>query len=75
MKIIQIKVKPRAKKNSFVQIEGNSYAADIKSPPVDGKANAELISLTARYFKCSKAEVKIKSGKSSRQKLVQIDIT
>jgi uncharacterized protein len=73
MKMIQVKVKPRAKKSLFTQVGDGSYLASIKSPPVDGKANAELISLISRYFGCSRAAVRIKSGKSSRQKLVQLE--
>ena len=44
----------------------------MKSPPVDGKANAELIELVAEHFKCSKSVVSIKSGASGRMKLVRI---
>jgi len=39
---------------------------------VDGKANEELIALVARHFKRAKSDVSIKSGASSRTKLVQI---
>ena len=73
MKMIRVKVKPRAKTSSFTQLAEGSYVANIKSPPVDGKANAELIFLIARHFRCARSAVRIKSGKSSRQKLVQID--
>ena len=44
----------------------------MKSPPVDGKANAELIALVAEQFGCSKAEVTIRAGASGLMKLVQI---
>ena len=44
----------------------------LKSPPVDGKANAELIALIAEYFGYRKSAVAIKTGASSRLKLVQI---
>ena len=45
----------------------------MKSPPVDGKANAELIALVAEQFGCRKAAVSIKAGASGRMKLVRID--
>ena len=45
----------------------------MKSPPVDGKANAELIALVAERFGCKKAAVSIKAGASGRMKLVRID--
>ena len=46
--------------------------AQIKAPPVDGKANEELIALVAKYLGCRKFDVSIKSGGSGRVKLVQI---
>ncbi|MGC1392932.1 MAG: DUF167 domain-containing protein [Coleofasciculaceae cyanobacterium] len=45
----------------------------LKSPPVDGKANKELIELLAKKFDVSKSQIRIKSGLSARNKLVEID--
>ena len=45
----------------------------LKSPPVDGKANEELIKLLAKKFDVAKSDIRIKSGLSSRQKLIEID--
>jgi len=45
----------------------------LKSPPVDGKANAELIQVLAKLFDVSKSSIRIKSGASSKSKLVEID--
>nr|WP_233221006.1 DUF167 domain-containing protein [Chlorogloea sp. CCALA 695] len=45
----------------------------LKSPPVDGKANTELIKLLAKKFAVPKSRITIKLGLSSRQKLVIID--
>ena len=73
MPIVRVKVKPNARISSLEQVDDGSFVAQIKSPPVDGKANAELISLIARRFGCSRSAVSIKSGGSSRMKLVSID--
>ena len=69
---LSIKVKPSARESSLKQAEDGSWLASLKSPPVDGKANAELIALVAAHFKCRKAQVTIRSGASGRMKLVQI---
>jgi uncharacterized protein (TIGR00251 family) len=69
---LQVKVKPNARTSSLVQAEDGSWLATLKSPPVDGKANAELIALVADHFRCPKAAVSIKSGASGRMKLVRI---
>jgi uncharacterized protein (TIGR00251 family) len=50
-----------------------TWVARVKSPPVDGKANLELIEVIARHFAVRKAQVTIKSGASARLKLVQIE--
>jgi len=73
MKTIRVKVKPNARASSFEPADDGSWLAQLKSPPVDGKANEELIALVARHFGCRKASVSIKSGASGRMKLVRID--
>lgn len=73
MRILQIKVKPNAKSSSLEeQPDGGGWLAKLKSPPVDGKANAELIALVAEHFGCRKADVTLKIGATGRNKLVQI---
>ena len=70
---LQIKVKPGARTSSLVQNPDGSWIAELKSPPIDGKANEELIDLVARRFRCGKAAVTIKAGASGRNKLVKIE--
>lgn len=72
-RVIQVKVKPNARASSLAQDEEGQWLAQLKSPPVDGKANAELIALVARHFGCAKSAVAIKSGASARIKRVSID--
>ena len=72
MTLIQIKVKPNSRATVLQQNEDGTWLAQLKSPPVDGKANEELIALVAKHFKTRKANVSIKSGASSRTKLIQI---
>ena len=71
-RIIQVKVTARARVSSLTQAADGTWVAKLKSPPVDGKANAELIALVAEHFKCSKSAVSIRAGASGRTKLVQI---
>ena len=72
VRVLQIKVKPNARASSLVQQPDGTWSAQLKSPPVDGKANKELIALVAGHFGCRKAEVEIRSGASGRMKLVRI---
>jgi uncharacterized protein len=70
---IRVKVKPNSKIPRIVEEEDNSLTIYLKSPPVDGKANQELIKVLAERFDVSKSRITIKSGLSSRQKLVEIE--
>jgi len=71
--IIQVKVKPNARVSALAQAADGTWLAQLKSPPVDGKANAELVALVAAHFQCRKSAVSIKSGASGRMKLIRID--
>jgi uncharacterized protein (TIGR00251 family) len=68
-----VRVKPNSRTSLLEQEQDGTWIAQIKSPPVDGRANEELIGLVAKQFGCRKAEVSIKSGASSRTKLVRIE--
>jgi hypothetical protein len=70
---LRIKVKPNARASSLEQEAGGTWLARLKSPPVDGKANEELIGLVAERFGCRKADVAIRSGASGRMKLVVVE--
>ena len=69
-----MKVKPNARVSSLTEpSEGTVWLALLKSSPVDGKANEELIALLARHFACRKSQIIIKSGAAGRMKLIQIE--
>ncbi|MEG4204177.1 DUF167 domain-containing protein [Microcoleus sp. Pol7_A1] len=74
MTIFTIKVKPNSKQQSIAEQPDGSLTIHLKSPPVDGKANQELIMLLAKKFKVPKSAIGIKSGFFSRNKLVEIPI-
>lgn len=73
VKTIQVKVKPGARISVLTEESPGAWCAHVKSPPVDGRANEELIALVAKQFGCSKSAVAIKSGSSGRMKLVRIE--
>jgi len=72
-RVIQVKVKPNSRVSLLEQQPDGTWLAQIKSPPVDRKANEELIALVAKQFDCLKSEVSIKSGASGRVKLVRVE--
>ncbi|HDP73715.1 MAG TPA: DUF167 domain-containing protein [Candidatus Woesearchaeota archaeon] len=71
---MRISVKVRLNKNESRLEAGESpgsYTAFIKSQPVEGKANAELIKLVKKELKCRKAP-RIISGKASKNKVLEV---
>ena len=75
MQIMQkiIKVKPNSKEQQIIEEEDGSLTIRLKSPPVDGKANQELIKVLSKKYNVPKSYIRIKSGASSRQKLIEIE--
>jgi len=73
--ILRVRVKPNARSSSLEQQPDGTWVAKVKSPPVDGKANDELVALVAAQFRCSKASVVVKAGGSSRVKLLEVERT
>jgi len=71
--VIQVKVKPLARASALTVLPDGTFAATLKSPPVDGKANAELVALVASHFGVAKSAVRIKTGAGARMKRVEID--
>jgi uncharacterized protein (TIGR00251 family) len=73
MKRLSVKVKPNSKQQQFKVEEDGSLTIHLKSPPVDGKANAELIQLLAKNFGVPKSSIRIRAGMAAKQKLVEIE--
>ena len=72
MPILQVKAKPNARVSALTRQDDGTWLAQLKSPPVDGKANAELIELVARTFGCAKSSVNVKSGAGTRYKRIEV---
>ena len=73
VRTIRIKVIPRARTPGLSPRDDGSWVARVAAPPVDGKANEELVRLVARHFGCPARRVWIKSGEASRTKVVCIE--
>ena len=56
----------------FLNIKENQITIGIKSKPIKGEANKEIIKKLAKYFGVSTSLVQIKSGHKSKQKIIQI---
>ncbi len=56
----------------FIEIQDNQINIGIKSKPVKGEANKEIIKKLAKHFGVSTGVVHIKSGHKSREKIIEI---
>jgi uncharacterized protein (TIGR00251 family) len=65
-------IQPRSSRNSIVGVHGDALKIALTAPPVDGKANKELIKFLAKYFKLPKSDFQIIAGESSRNKTICI---
>ena len=72
---LQAQVKPGARTSALSPSAQGPWRAQLKAPPVDGKANAELVALVARHFGCPRSAVRVKSGAAGRLKLIQVSTT
>tara|TARA_B100000749_G_scaffold277158_1_gene265594 strand:+ start:613 stop:924 length:312 start_codon:yes stop_codon:yes gene_type:complete len=65
-------LQPKASKSEFSGLHGDALKVRIQAPPVEGKANSELVKFLAKQFGVSKSAVSIISGELNRHKRVRI---
>ncbi|MDY7219766.1 DUF167 family protein [Denitrificimonas sp. JX-1] len=70
--IIFCHLQPGAKRSEFAGLHGERIKIRLNAPPVDGKANNQLIDFLSEAFGVHKRHVQIESGELSRQKRVRI---
>ncbi len=56
----------------FLEIKEDQINIGIKSKPIKGEANKEIIKKLAKHFGVSTTLVQIKSGHKSREKVIEI---
>lgn len=70
--IITVKATPRANRSEIIAADPDWLRVRLKAPPVDGKANAELVALFASIFSVPKRAVEILSGSTARLKRAKL---
>jgi uncharacterized protein (TIGR00251 family) len=69
--IVSVRAAPRSSKAGIEGLWGDdAIKIRIKSAPVDGKANKELIEVLADEFDLAKSQVIFKSGETSKTKRI-----
>lgn len=70
--LLRLRVQPRAGRNAFAEPFGDARKVKLKAPPVDGRANAELLRFVAECFGVPRGAVELVSGQQSRTKQLRI---
>ena len=70
---IKVKVITNAKKLELIPLSDNEFKAKLSVIPEKGRANEQLIKLLSKYFKVPKSDIEIKSGKTSSNKLIELN--
>jgi len=71
--VLTLHVQPGAKRTEFAGQHGDAVKIRLAAPPVDGKANVELLRFLADAFGVPLRDVALVRGDSSRQKVVRIE--
>ncbi len=75
---IALKVTPGARKNEILGWEedypqiGRVLRVKIAAPPVEGKANKEIVAFMAKTLGIPKSDVELLHGSTGRIKLIQV---
>jgi uncharacterized protein (TIGR00251 family) len=64
---------PKAARSALIGMHGGALKAKVKAPPVEGRANRELLELLAGALGVPQDRVTLVSGKQSRNKRIRVD--
>jgi uncharacterized protein len=70
--ILYLHVQPKGSKSRIVGLHGERLKIAVSSPPVDGKANKEVVRFLAAVFGVRKKEIILKAGLQSRKKTLLV---
>lgn len=68
-----IRVQPRASKNEILRTGDDRLKVKVTSPPADGRANQQVVTVLADRLRIARGRVSILAGRFSRDKRVRID--
>jgi uncharacterized protein len=70
--LLNVYIQPNAPKDDYVGIYNNCVKLKIKAPPVDGKANRELLRFLGEIFAVPQSSIHLVQGEASRYKKIEI---
>ena len=70
--LLSVKLQPRASRNEIGEPLGDELRIKVTAPPVDSAANEALIRLLAEKLDCSRSQIELVRGQTSRHKTVKL---
>lgn len=70
--IVKVMVKTKSSNPRIENFGDNNLLVYLSSEPEDNKANIELVKMLSKYYGVHWKNIKIKSGMTSKNKLVEI---
>jgi uncharacterized protein (TIGR00251 family) len=71
---LRVRVKPRASRSRVLGERAGELEVAVAAPPVEGKANEELVRILAEHFGVPKSSLSIERGAAGRSKLVRFGV-
>ena len=68
--LLSVKLQPRASANEICAPLGDELKIKVTAPPVDAAANQALVEFLAEKLDCSRGQVKLLRGHTSRHKTI-----
>lgn len=69
---LKLHIQPGARKTAVTGMYGDALKIRLAAAPIDGQANAALIAFVADRLEVSKSAVSLKSGQTSRRKVLEV---
>ena len=69
---ITIQIKTRSQKTELIVGLDGTMILHVKAPPIEGKANREIVKWLAKRFRKSSSQIRLVVGARSRTKIIEI---
>lgn len=69
---VHLWIQPNASKNEIVGPYNDCLKIKIKAPPIEGRANEEIIEFFSKLLKTPKKQIEFVRGETGRAKVIEI---
>ncbi len=70
---IRVRVQPNAGQNKVMRFQEGVWYIKIAAPPVEGKANEELVEFLGKVLDVGKRSLSVEKGATGKNKIVAIE--